>query len=78
MIVAAGSGNKSGAAVSPSGQAHSRNNASSRDWSGSKGLPGVIDMGVIDMGVIDMGVIDMGVIDMGVIDSALSSGLLRH
>ncbi len=63
MIVAAGSGNKSGAAVSPSGQVHSQNNAASRDWSGSKGLPGFIDMGFIDMGVID---------------SASSPALLRH
>ncbi len=33
-------GNKSGAAVSPSGQAHSQNNGPRQDWSGAKGLPG--------------------------------------
>ena len=33
-------GNKSGPAVSPSGQTNSQNNGQRQDWSGAKGLPG--------------------------------------
>jgi hypothetical protein len=33
-------GNKSGPAVTPSGQAPSQNSGQRQDWSGAKGLPG--------------------------------------